>query len=56
MDTTVFWALIILVMVGGGIVQMVLQSRFKRYSQVRLSSGMTGREVAEKMLLSLIHI
>lgn len=50
MDTTVFWVLIILVMVGGAIVQMVLQARFKRYSQVRLTSGMTGREVAEKML------
>ena len=31
-------------------VQSNLQSKFKRYSQVPLNNGMTGREVAEKML------
>lgn len=31
-------------------VQQNLQSKFKRYSQVTVSSGLTGREVAEKML------
>ncbi len=31
-------------------VQANLKSKFERYSQVRLASGMTGREVAEKML------
>lgn len=31
-------------------VQANLQSKFKKYSQVPLASGMTGREVAEKML------
>ncbi len=32
------------------IVQMRLQSKFKKYSQVPLRNGMTGRDVAEKML------
>lgn len=31
-------------------VQANLQSKFKKFSQVAISSGMTGREVAEKML------
>ena len=31
-------------------VQSNLQSKFKEYSQVPLNAGMTGREVAEKML------
>lgn len=31
-------------------VQANLNSKFKKFSNVRLSSGMTGREVAEKML------
>ena len=32
------------------IVQQVLKSKFEKYSQVTLPSGLTGREVAEKML------
>ena len=32
------------------VVQANLQSKFKKYSQVPLNGGMTGREVAEKML------
>ena len=32
------------------LVQANLQSKFKKYSEEPLSSGMTGREVAEKML------
>lgn len=34
----------------GGLVSMRLQSKFKKYSAVPLSSGLTGKEVAEKML------
>ena len=30
--------------------QQNLQTKFKKYSQMPLSSGMTGREVAERML------
>lgn len=32
------------------LVSMILKSKFTKYSKVRLSSGLTGREVAEKML------
>lgn len=32
------------------LVSLVLKSKFKKYSQVPLSNGMTGREIAEKML------
>jgi Zn-dependent membrane protease YugP len=32
------------------LVSMVLKNKFKKYSKVRLSSGLTGREIAEKML------
>ena len=37
-------------MVLSFIVQQMLQSRFNKYSQVGLPSGMTGAEVAQKML------
>ena len=42
--------LIIIIGVVGIIVQMKLQSVFKKYSQVMFPGGLTGREVAEKML------
>jgi uncharacterized protein len=32
------------------IVSMILKSKFNTYGKIRLSNGMTGREVAEKML------
>lgn len=32
------------------LVSMILKSRFTKYSQVRLASGLSGREIAEKML------
>ena len=32
------------------LVSMVLKSKFKKYNLVPLSNGMTGREIAEKML------
>ena len=40
----------ILVMVASFIVQHMLQSRFNKYSQVGLPNGMSGAEVAQKML------
>lgn len=40
----------IAIMVLSFIVQQMLQSRFNKYSQVGLPSGMTGAEVAQKML------
>ncbi|MDR1091582.1 MAG: zinc metallopeptidase [Prevotella sp.] len=44
------WILLIVVGVGGMIVSQVLQSKFNKYSKIPLVSGMTGRDVAEKML------
>lgn len=44
-----FWLLIIVGIVGL-IVQMRLQAVFAKYSKVRFTGGMTGRDVAEKML------
>ena len=40
----------ILVMVCSLVIQGMLQSRFEKYSKVPLTCGMTGAEVAEKML------
>lgn len=40
----------ILVMVASALVQGILQSRFNKYSQVGLPNGMTGAQVAQKML------
>ena len=42
--------LIIFIAVVGFIVQAILQSVFKKYSQVMFPGGLTGRDVAEKML------
>lgn len=44
------WIIMILVMVFSMIVQHMLQSRFDKYSRVPLTNGMTGAEVARKML------
>ena len=44
------WTIMILVMVLSFIVQQMLQSRFNKYSQVPTANGMTGAEVAQKML------
>lgn len=45
------WIIVIGVMVLSYIIQAMLQSRFNKYSQVPTSNGMTGAEVARKMLL-----
>lgn len=44
------WILFIGIALVSYLVQANLQSKFKRYSRVPLASGLTGREVAEKML------
>lgn len=44
------WLIMILVMVLSFIVQQMLQSRFNKYSKVGLPSGLSGAEVAMKML------
>ncbi len=45
-----YWILFIGIAILSWIVQKSLQSKFDKYSKIRLSNGMTGREVAEKML------
>lgn len=45
-----YWILFIGIALISFIVQQNLNSKFKKFSKVRLSSGLTGREVAEKML------
>ena len=40
----------IVVMFLSMIIQNMLQSRFEKYSRVRTNSGMTGAEIARKML------
>lgn len=44
------WLIIIFFMIVGGIVSSRLKNKFKKYSTVPLSNGMTGKEVAERML------
>lgn len=45
-----YWILFIGIALLSFIVQQNLQSKFKKYSKMPLANGMTGREVAEKML------
>lgn len=45
-----YWILFIGIAVISYLVQARLQSKFKKYSRIPLANGMTGKEVAEKML------
>ena len=42
--------LFVVIAIASWAVQSSLQSKFKRYSKIPIPNGMTGREVAEKML------
>ena len=44
------WGIMIIVMVASLIIQQMLQSRFEKYSKVGTANGMSGAEVAQKML------
>ena len=44
------WIIMIAIMVLSFIVQQMLQSRFNKYSKIGLPNGMSGAEVAQKML------
>lgn len=50
MSNMMIWILLIAVMILSFVVQQKLQSRFTKYSAIRNSSGLTGAQVAEKML------
>lgn len=47
---TLYWVLFIGIAVISWLVQRSLTSKFKKYSKITLPSGMTGAEVARKML------
>jgi len=51
MSSGMIWIILGLVMILSFIVQAMLKSRFAKYSKVPTSNGMTGAEVARKMLL-----
>lgn len=44
------WLILIALMIVSFIIQSSLRNKFKKYSKVPLPDGMTGRDVAEKML------
>ncbi|MBR4846094.1 MAG: zinc metallopeptidase [Bacteroidaceae bacterium] len=45
-----YWILFIAIALVSYLVQANLNNKFKKYSRIPLGNGMTGREVAEKML------
>lgn len=45
-----YWILIIGIMLASWLVSNRLQSKFDKYSKVQLQNGMSGAEIAEKML------
>jgi len=44
------YVLMIVLMLAGWLVQMRLKSKFTKYSQTPLANGMSGKEIAERML------
>lgn len=47
---TLYWVIFIGIAIVSWLVQWNLTRKFKRYSKMPLTNGMTGRDVAEKML------
>lgn len=45
-----YWVLFIVIMFASWLVSSRLKSKFEKYSHVPVAGGMTGRQVAEKML------
>lgn len=48
--SAIYWIIFIGIAVISWLVQMNLQSKFKKYSQIRSFKGLTGKETAELML------
>jgi Zn-dependent membrane protease YugP len=44
------WIIFIGFMILSWIISLVLKSKFKKYSKILLDNGMSGKEVAERML------
>src|SRR5699024_468838 len=45
-----YYVLIGVIMLGSMLVQQKLKSKFKKYSKLQLNNGLSGKEIAEKML------
>lgn len=45
-----YWIIFIVFMLASLIVSKTLNTRFEKYAKIRLSSGLSGQQVAEKML------
>ena len=48
--TVSIWVIFIGIMVLSWIVSATLKSKFRKYSKIPVDNGMTGKEIAEKML------
>jgi len=48
--TANIWIIFIVFMILSWIVSATLKSKFKKYSKIPVDSGMSGRDVAERML------
>ena len=49
-SSLLMWVIFIGFMILSWVVSLVLKSKFKKYSKIPLENGMSGKEVAEKML------
>lgn len=49
-STMNIWLIFIVFMILSWIISMVMKTKFKKYSKIPVDNGMSGREVAEKML------
>ena len=47
---SIYWIIFIVTALASWLVQASLQSKFKKYSQVPIPNGMTGADIARKML------
>ena len=45
-----YFIIFIVLMVASMVIQKTLTSRMEKYSKIQLSSGLSGKQVAEKML------
>ena len=50
MHNGLYWAIFIVFMLLSWIISATLKSKFRKYSKIPVGNGMTGRDVAEKML------
>jgi len=48
-----YWVLFIGIAVVSWLVQMNLQSKFKKYSKIPTGNGMTGRDVASRCCMTM---